>query len=72
MKSEAFEGYYQSMVRQFGGATHTYVIMELTKASYEEIMSKMKDAGYDHVFNEHDGRQVIDMHGIAVSEVKDE
>lgn len=45
-------------------STYTYVIMELSPAAYDEIAQKMREAGYDHVFNE-DGE--IDMHGIAVS-----
>jgi hypothetical protein len=44
--------------------THTYVLMELSQAAYEEIAAKMREAGYDHVFGA-DGE--IDMHGIAVT-----
>lgn len=42
--------------------THTYVVMELSQAAYDEIAAKMRAAGYDHVFGS-DGE--IDMHGIA-------
>ncbi len=44
--------------------THTYVLMELSPAAYDEIAAKMRAAGYDHTFN-HEGE--IDMHGIAVT-----
>ena len=47
--------------------THTYVILELSQSSYNEIHGKLKAAGYEHAFNEHDGRPVVDMHGIAVA-----
>lgn len=47
------------MIRQ----THTYAILELSKAAVDEISEKLREAGYDHAF--HDG--VVDMHGIAVS-----
>lgn len=43
--------------------THTYVVLEVSKACYDEIAKKLKEAGYDHVFN--DGE--IDMHGIALA-----
>jgi hypothetical protein len=43
--------------------TYTFVTMEISKAAYEEIAAKMRDAGYDHAFDE-DGE--IDMHGIAL------
>jgi len=43
--------------------THTYVVLELSKAAVDEISDKLRAAGYDHAF--HDG--VVDMHGIAVS-----
>ncbi len=38
--------------------------MELSAPAYEEIATKMREAGYDHVFMD-DGE--IDMHGIAVA-----
>jgi hypothetical protein len=44
--------------------THTYAVLELSKAAHEEIATKLRAAGYDHSFME-DG--VIDMHGIAVA-----
>jgi hypothetical protein len=52
--------------------THTYAILELSKASFEEIKTKLENAGYQdqiHV-NGEDGRIVVDMHGIAVAAEK--
>lgn len=48
--------------------THTYVILEISHAAYEEIAEKLREAGYAHAFHETGGRVVIDMHGIAVAE----
>lgn len=42
--------------------THTFVTMEVSRAAYDEIAGKMRDAGYGHAFV--DG--LIDMHGIAL------
>lgn len=47
-------------------STHTYVILPLSAAAYQEIREKLLVADYHHVFNIHDGAEVIDMHGIAV------
>lgn len=44
-------------------STYTYVILHLSKAAYDEIAHKLKEAQYHHAFHE-DG--VIDMHGLAV------
>lgn len=44
--------------------THTYALMGLSRAAYDEIAAAMREAGYDHVFGA-DGE--IDMHGIAVT-----
>ncbi len=46
--------------------THTYAILEISRAAYEEIAAKLEAAGYQHAFHENDGEAVIDMHGIAV------
>ena len=43
--------------------THTYVELGLSSAAYDEIATKLKEAGYDHAFV--DG--AIDMHGLAVT-----
>lgn len=46
-----------------GRATHTYVLMEVSQPTYDEIYEKLRDAGYDHVIQ--DGR--LTMSGIAVT-----
>lgn len=50
--------------------THTYAILEISRACYDEISDKLKTAGYSHAFGTHDddGRktEVIDMHGIGL------
>src|SRR5688500_17393473 len=52
--------------------THTFVVLELSKTAFEEIHSKMEEAGYAHAFNTGDGKVTIDMHGIAVAEEEGE
>lgn len=47
--------------------THTFVVLELSPAAYNEIETKLKEASYDHCFVKQDERTVIDMHGIAVA-----
>ena len=48
--------------------THTYVILELSPAAWQEISDKMRDAGYSHAFHDDtEHGEVIDMHGIAVA-----
>lgn len=46
--------------------THTFVILELSQAAYDEIAEKLRAAGYDYAFNKCEGKIVIDMNGIAV------
>lgn len=43
--------------------TYTYVLMEVSPQTYDEIAKKMRDAEYDHAFGD-EGE--IDMHGIAI------
>lgn len=43
--------------------THTYAILEVSPAAYEEIAEKLRSAGYGHVFA---GDGTIDMHGIGL------
>lgn len=47
--------------------THTYSVLDLSEAAYQEIRRKLEHAGYSHAFHEEDGRALIDMHGIAVA-----
>lgn len=48
--------------------SHTYVVLEVSKAAFEEIREKLKEAGYEHAFHD----ELIDMHGIALREGKEE
>lgn len=58
------------MINIPGNVTHTFVIMDLATPAFNEILAKMREAGWDHAIMEEDGRTVIDMHGIAVAENK--
>jgi hypothetical protein len=44
--------------------THTYALLEISQAAYDEIAAKLREASYDHAFL--DGG-AIDMHGLAVT-----
>ena len=44
--------------------SHTYAILGVSPATYREIRTKIEDADYHHAFH----GDVIDMHGIALSE----
>lgn len=48
--------------------THTYAILQISPEAYNEIRRYLKAYGYEHAFHEQDGKEVIDMHGIAVQE----
>jgi hypothetical protein len=48
--------------------TRTYVLLEVSPAAFAEVRAKLKDAGYDHALHREDGRETIDMHGIALVE----
>lgn len=52
--------------------THTYALLDVSPACYEEIRAKLAEAGYDHLFHEDvDGDRVatvIDMQGLALRE----
>lgn len=49
-------------------ATHTYALLEVSPVAYDEVESKLKDAGYDHAL--HEGR--IDMQGLALKRLGDD
>jgi hypothetical protein len=61
------------MIRQ----THTYAILPLSPAAYQEIREKLLAAGYGHAVHDrndpapHSG-ECIDMHGLAVQSEKEE
>lgn len=49
-------------------SSHTYVTLELSETAYQEIRSKLLEAGYYHCFDidDKDKRGAIDMPGLAV------
>lgn len=51
------------MLRQ----TRTYAVLEVPDALYQFVHDKLEKAGYDHTFDEHGGKPVIDMSGIALA-----
>jgi hypothetical protein len=46
--------------------THTYAVLKISKAAFEEIMTKLVEAGYEDQLHEDGDELVCDMHGIAV------
>lgn len=48
-------------------ATHTYAVLDVSAAAYDEIRRKLEDANYQHAFHPDGGRILIDMHGIAIA-----
>ena len=53
------------MIRQ----THTYAVLEVSRAAYAEIKAKLEGAGYqDQFHNDREDGVLIDMHGIALKE----
>lgn len=46
--------------------THTYAVLDVSPEAYAEIRDKLANAGYANQFHDHDGHEVIDMHGIAI------
>lgn len=53
-------------------STHTFAILELSGQAVAEIREKLLAAGYQHALLEVDGKEAIDMHGIAVRAVEAE
>jgi hypothetical protein len=51
---------------------YTFAILTISQSAYQEIHRKLEDAGYQHAFTESDGREVIDMYGIAVAAAEPE
>lgn len=47
--------------------SHTYAVLQISRAAFDEIRSKFKDAGYEHAFDDAaEGGPVVNMHGVAV------
>ena len=54
-------------------STYTFVILDLSPSAYAEIAKKLRAADYGHCFQkDSSGRELIDMHGIAVAEEEDD
>src|SRR5271157_2537363 len=47
--------------------THSFAILELSPSAFTEIERNLKQAGYSHAIRQEDGREIIDMQGIAVT-----
>lgn len=53
--------------------THTYALLEVSKDAFDEIVTKLRAAGYDHAIRESELRDgvvfayEIDMHGIGLT-----
>jgi len=51
-------------------STHTYVVLKISPAAYNEISEALRAAGYDQAFMDDPHRDsdvpLIDMHGIAL------
>lgn len=52
-------------------STYTYVILEVSPDTYDEIYNKLKKAQYDQSFHVDSGSVLIDMHGIALKRLPD-
>jgi hypothetical protein len=47
-------------------ATHTYSVLGISEAAFNEIKDKLEEAGYHHCFNGEGPDLVIDMAGVAL------
>ncbi len=48
--------------------TYTYAILEVSPSTFNEIKSKLEEAGYQEAFHQEDEGLLIDMHGMALKE----
>jgi hypothetical protein len=46
--------------------SYTFVLCGVSKATYDEIAQKLREAEYDHAFVRTDEGIALDMHGIAL------
>lgn len=49
-------------------STYTYVTMEVSPETYAESRKKLVDARYEHALHKDGKDEVLDMHGIALSQ----
>jgi hypothetical protein len=47
-------------------ATPIYSILEVSEATFAEIETKLREAKYDHCFDDREGETIIDMAGVAL------
>ena len=48
-------------------STHTFIVVDISPASYLEIFGILMANGYQHAVRDgQDGQQVLDMHGLAL------
>lgn len=47
--------------------THTYAVLDVSGPAFAEILAKLAAAGYSHAIHQEDGRDLIDMHGVALA-----
>lgn len=46
--------------------SHTYVILPVSRATFEEIRTKLVEACYAHALHDDVEGELIDMHGLAL------
>lgn len=46
--------------------THTYSVLQISRAAYDEIRGKLMEADYGHALHREHGFELIDMQGIAL------
>lgn len=44
--------------------SHSYALMPIPKAVFDDVRGRLKEAGYDHAI--HDEGKTLDMHGVAL------
>ena len=52
--------------------THTYVLMEVSRAAFDEIRAKLEAVQYNHAVIVDRAQPILDMHGLALVQEKDE
>lgn len=52
-------------------STYTYVVLEVSSDTFDEIYNKLQKSGYDHTFHRDQESIVIDMHGQALKRLPD-
>jgi hypothetical protein len=46
--------------------THTFAVLEISPLAYAEIKARFEEVGYKAVTEDGEGREVLDMHGVAL------